>query len=81
MFGTYRTLLAVMVVFLHLGGMPVIGAYTVFCFYILSGYLMTFIMQKNYGYSKESVAKYALNWFLRIYPIFWIACIFSLEMD
>ena len=78
MFGTYRTLLAVMVIFLHLGGMPVIGSYAVFGFYILSGYLMTFIMQKNYGYTKRGIAKYALNRFLRIYPIYWASCIFTL---
>lgn len=50
MFGTYRTLLAIMLIFLHLGGMPVIGSFAVFGFYILSGYLMTLIMQNNYGY-------------------------------
>jgi len=78
MFGTYRTLLATMVIFLHLGGVPVIGAYAVFGFYILSGYLMTLIMQKNYGYTKKGITKYALNRFLRVYPIYWSACILSL---
>ena len=78
MFGTYRTLLAVMVVFLHIGGVPVIGGYAVFGFYILSGYLMTFIMQKNYGYDRSGLAKYALNRVLRIYPIYWLACVISL---
>lgn len=73
MFGTYRTLLAVMVIFLHLGGMPVIGGYAVFGFYILSGYLMTLIMHKNYGYTRDGVARYAINRFLRIYPIYWVS--------
>ena len=78
MFGTYRTLLAVMVIFLHLGGMPVIGGYAVFGFYILSGYLMTLIMHKNYGYTRDGVARYAVNRFLRIYPIYWVSCLVSL---
>jgi peptidoglycan/LPS O-acetylase OafA/YrhL len=78
MFGTYRTLLAVMVIFLHLGGMPVIGGYAVFGFYILSGYLMTLIMHKNYGYSRVGLARYAANRFLRIYPIYWLSCLVSL---
>ena len=78
MFGTYRTLLAVMVIFLHLGGLPVIGGYAVFGFYILSGYLMTLIMQKNYGYSRGGVGRYAVNRFLRIYPIYWMSCLVSL---
>ena len=80
MFGTYRTLLAVMVIFLHLGGMPVLGAYAVFGFYILSGYLMTLIMQKNYGYTRSGVTRYAVNRFLRIYPIYWMSCIVSLML-
>ena len=78
MFGTYRTLLALMVVSLHLGGVPTLGAYAVFGFYILSGYLMTFIMQKNYGYDRTGLAKYALNRVLRIYPIYWLSVLISL---
>lgn len=73
MFGTYRTFLALLVVFLHLGGIPVVGAYAVFGFYALSGYLMTLIMHKNYGYSVEGIFKYALNRFLRIFPMYWLS--------
>ena len=80
MFGTYRTVLAVMVIFLHLGGMPVLGGYAVFGFYILSGYLMTLIMQSNYGYSLGGVTRYAVNRFLRIYPIYWMSCVASLVL-
>jgi peptidoglycan/LPS O-acetylase OafA/YrhL len=43
----------------------------------LSGYLMTLIMHNNYGYSALGFYKYALNRFLRIYPIYWISVIFS----
>ena len=74
----YRTFLALMVVALHLGGIPKIGAYAVFGFYCLSGYLMTLIMQTNYGYTAKGMGKYALNRFLRIYPIYWISTLFSL---
>ena len=80
MFGTYRTFLALMVVALHLGGVPKIGAYAVFGFYCLSGYLMTLIMQNNYGYTINGVGKYALNRFLRIYPIYWFSALFSLAL-
>ena len=76
MFGTYRTLLALMVVALHLGDLSM-GGYAVFGFYVLSGYLMTLIMQNNYGYSALGFYKYALNRFLRIYPIYWISIVFS----
>lgn len=77
MFGVYRTLLAFMVVFQHLAGVPVIGIYAVFGFYTLSGYLMTLIMQKNYGYTPLGKFRYALNRFLRIYPMYWVSIIFG----
>jgi peptidoglycan/LPS O-acetylase OafA/YrhL len=77
MFGTFRTFLAVMVVATHLGGIPKIGAYAVFGFYTLSGYLMTLIMQKNYGYTVSGVSRYAANRFLRIFPIYWLSAILS----
>jgi peptidoglycan/LPS O-acetylase OafA/YrhL len=77
MFGVYRTLLALMVVAQHLGGTPKIGAYAVFGFYILSGYLMTLIMHTRYEYTISGVSKYLLNRSLRIYPIYWVAIIFS----
>jgi len=77
MFGTYRAFLALMVVALHLGGVPAIGAYAVFGFYILSGYLMTLIMHKNYGYTTSGLYKYAKNRVLRIYPIYWVSIAFS----
>jgi peptidoglycan/LPS O-acetylase OafA/YrhL len=80
MFGAYRTFLALMVVALHIGGIPIIGAYAVFGFYCLSGYLMTLIMQKNYGYSTHGFKKYALNRFLRLYPLYWISVLFTLVL-
>jgi peptidoglycan/LPS O-acetylase OafA/YrhL len=74
MFGTYRTLLALMVAGGHLvsddgGG---IGAFALIGFYILSGFLMTLIMQNNYGYTKTGVIKYSINRFLKIYPLYWM---------
>ncbi len=80
MFGTYRTFLALMVVALHLGGVPKIGAYAVFGFYCLSGYLMTLIMQTTYGYSVSGIGKYAANRFLRIYPIYWMSLLLSIVL-
>jgi len=78
MFGTYRTILAIFVVIGHLGHAPFIGTYSVFGFYILSGYLMTRIMKKSYGYTIPGVFRYLTNRFLRIYPIYWISILFSL---
>lgn len=78
MFGTYRTILALMVVAFHIGGVPQIGGYAVFGFYALSGYLMTFIMQKNYGYTPSGKYRYAINRMLRLYPMYWASALFTL---
>ena len=80
MFGTYRTVLALLVVLQHLGGIEVIGTYAVFGFYILSGYLMTAIMHQSYGYTATGVSRYALNRFLRVYPIYWVSALFTLAL-
>ena len=58
MFGTYRILLAIMVVLLHYADVPMIGQYAVFAFFSLSGYLMTFIMQQNYGYTARGIGEH-----------------------
>lgn len=73
MFGTFRTALALMVVAQHLGGAPRMGAYAVFGFYVLSGYLMSCIMHRDYGHTPAGAARYLLNRFLRIYPIYWLS--------
>ena len=54
------------------------GAYAVFGFYILSGYLMTLIMQQTYGYTLTGLRKYTVNRLLRIYPTYWFSVIFTI---
>jgi len=78
MFGFYRTFLAIMVVALHIGGIPWLGGYAVYGFYMLSGYLMTMIMQRTYGYSLQGASAYLFNRFLRIYPLYWVSIGLSL---
>lgn len=78
MLGTYRVILALMVVFQHSGRIPFLGAYAVFTFFVISGYLMTYILKENYGYSARGRIKYFLNRFLRIYPPYWGALLISL---
>lgn len=71
MFGTYRTILALAVVLQHLISIPMLGHYAVHGFFILSGYLMTYIMCNTYGYSFQGVKSFAVNRFLRLYPSYW----------
>lgn len=77
MFGTYRTLLALLVLASHLGPVAHVGPYAVFAFYVLSGYLMTAILHRSYGYSRQGFLRYALNRGLRIFPLYWLAALAS----
>lgn len=70
MFGTLRTILAIMVLVGHLTDQWQIGTYAVFAFYIISGYLMTLIMHESYGYNLSGRISFAINRFLRLYPIY-----------
>ncbi|MBA6265145.1 acyltransferase [Colwellia sp. Bg11-12] len=78
MFGTLRTIWALMVVVGHIFWVGEFGRFAVFGFYILSGFLMTYVMQKNYGYSLNSKTKFAKNRFLRLFPSYWLACIITI---
>ncbi|HNB54473.1 MAG TPA: acyltransferase [Anaerolineales bacterium] len=72
MFGLLRTIFAVMVASYHLFyPMTALGVYPVFGFYVISGYLMTLILQERYGYSSRGRSIFAINRFLRIYPQYW----------
>jgi peptidoglycan/LPS O-acetylase OafA/YrhL len=74
MFGTVRTIWALMVVVGHIFWVSDFGRFAVFGFYILSGFLMTHVIHKNYGYSNASKIKFATNRFLRLFPAYWFAC-------
>lgn len=75
-FGTWRLFLALLVGFSHLWASMLHGpaAYSVFGFFVLSGYLMTHVLQTKYGFSSRGLLAYARNRFLRIFPGFWAAC-------
>lgn len=76
--GGYRLFLALIVVLAHLAGVENIGGYAVFGFYMISGYLMTLVMQRVYRYNVSGFLRYSLNRFLRIYPSYWISVCISL---
>jgi peptidoglycan/LPS O-acetylase OafA/YrhL len=77
MFGTLRFFLAVGVLFTHFSNVQGIAWYAVFGFFVLSGYLMTLIMHKSYGYNPRGTAIFALNRVLRIYPLYWLTCLMA----
>lgn len=80
MFGLFRTLLALAVVFEHLGPTKYLGPYAVFGFYALSGYLMTLIMHATYGYTGQGMIRFAVNRWLRIFPIYYLAALLTLAL-
>ncbi|MDY7577608.1 acyltransferase [Herbaspirillum sp. RTI4] len=73
--GTGRFFLAFLVVISHLwaGMLDGPAAYSVWGFYILSGFLMTHVLTHKYGNTREGLSDYARNRFLRIYPSYALA--------
>ena len=73
--GSWRFFLAFLVVISHLWKDMIGGpaAYAVWGFYVLSGYLMTLVLNEKYGPSINGLKRYAYNRFLRIYPLYWAA--------
>ncbi|WP_422074817.1 acyltransferase family protein [Tranquillimonas rosea] len=78
MFGTFRTLLAFAVVFHHVRVLVPFGNHAVGGFFILSGFLMTLVMQKSYGYSAGGMRNFAMNRALRLLPSYWGALALTL---
>ncbi|MEP5567750.1 MAG: acyltransferase [Halioglobus sp.] len=80
MLGSFRYLLALLVTLSHLwtslAGWS--GVAAVFGFYVISGYLMTSVINRTYGFSASGLGRYALNRFLRIFPTYWVVMLFAL---
>jgi peptidoglycan/LPS O-acetylase OafA/YrhL len=75
--GTWRLLLAGLVAASHLWAGMVQGyaAYAVWAFFVLSGYLMTYVVKHKYGFGARGLADFAFNRFIRIYPSYFVALI------
>ena len=74
MYGTFRLALAIMVVMAHMGHVGSIGGMAVKGFFVLSGFLMTMLMDTTY---RGRVGAFALNRFLRLYPTYWASMALS----
>ena len=74
--GTWRFLLALYVAISHLWSGMIHGpaAYSVWGFFVLSGFLMTYVLRNKYGFDNAGLKDFAFNRFLRIFPLYWIAC-------
>lgn len=79
MLGIFRYVLALMVTMSHLwtslAGWS--GVAAVFGFYVISGYLMTSVLNQSYGFSPKGLGRYGLNRFLRIFPTYWFVLVLA----
>ena len=70
--GLFRFVLALMVVFQHLSGhrlFAYFGIYAVMGFYVVSGYLMTAVLNETYRFDPK---RFWANRFLRLFPIYYV---------
>jgi len=79
-FGTWRFFLASLVAISHLWAGMIEGyaAYAVWGFFVLSGYLMTYVLRNKYGFDFQGLKAYAFNRFLRIMPSYWAVLILGI---
>jgi peptidoglycan/LPS O-acetylase OafA/YrhL len=79
-FGVYRLALAAAVVFTHTTGWRWVypGLYAVFAFYVLSGYVVAFILDRTYLRASRGLARFAANRALRVFPLYWLTLAASL---
>ena len=78
MIGLWRWYLAVLVVMGHLYIPWWPASFGVFSFYIISGFLMSLILNEHYGFSIHGFKGFWVNRFLRLYPAYSLACLLSI---
>jgi peptidoglycan/LPS O-acetylase OafA/YrhL len=78
MFGIYRLALAILVLVTHLGSVEVFGGLAVWAFFLLSGFLITGVLNTRYGYSTAGLFEFACGRILRLYPTFWLSVVITL---
>ena len=75
--GTLRTLFAIAVVFAHTHGFVLVGGKNaVQLFYMISGFLISYVLVERKTYS--SIRSFYINRYLRLYPIYFLVALLSL---
>lgn len=79
MFGIFRLFLAMLVVYTHLGPPhgSALGKHAVFGFYLLSGFLITRVLNDRYQFKWSP---FWVNRFLRLYPIYFTVAFLTLPL-
>jgi peptidoglycan/LPS O-acetylase OafA/YrhL len=75
MIDVYRFILALCVVQGHLVGRgesaPWLAWQAVFSFYVLSGFLMSLVLNQDYGFTVGGLVRFAVNRWLRLFPVYY----------
>ncbi|MFZ6693377.1 acyltransferase family protein [Undibacterium sp. SXout20W] len=75
--GTLRTLFAIAVVFAHCYGFLLVGGRNaVQLFYMISGFLISFVLIEQRAYLRMKT--FYINRFLRLYPVYFVVALMTL---
>jgi peptidoglycan/LPS O-acetylase OafA/YrhL len=77
MFGSYRFVLALLVVVTHIGHIEVIAGLAVWAFFMLSGFMMTGVLNTRYGFTTAGLQGFWTSRLLRLYPTYWVVALVS----
>lgn len=77
MFGWFRFVAALMVVLTHIGGVEFVAGVAVWGFFMLSGFLMTAVLQRRYGLTVDGISVFALSRAWRLLPSYWVSILLS----
>ena len=74
--GTLRALFAIAVVFAHSYGFALVGGQNaVQLFYMISGFLISYVLVERKAYT--NISSFYINRYLRLYPIYFVVAILS----
>jgi peptidoglycan/LPS O-acetylase OafA/YrhL len=76
--GAWRWILALLVMNGHLFTPWWPASFAVFSFYVISGFLMTLILNEKYSFEGAGFKAFWINRVLRLYPSYYLACLLSL---
>lgn len=77
MFGWFRFVAALAVVMTHIGGVEFVAGVAVWGFFMLSGFLMTAVLNGRYGLTGEGISTFALSRAWRLFPSYWASLLLS----
>lgn len=75
--GLVRFILATIVVFFHLSGNIYIGTMAVYCFFILSGYWVTFMYERKYSQLPSPILTFYYSRVFRIFPVYLLVALMT----